>query len=121
VVSFPYFNGTGSVCVCIHKSKLQRGPALHYSVDLRDTNVYDGIGFVKIRKTRHKISVRECTDIFTVQHMRDGTSHEQKSSSRRHAISSYRWKLDDLVVGDVQLSQRLHLADGTRQRLYDVV
>jgi len=33
--SFPYTNGTGSVYVCIRKTTLQCGPALHYFVDLR--------------------------------------------------------------------------------------
>ena len=53
VASFPYFNGTGSVHVCIDIATWARALLIRR---FTDTNVY-GIGSVKIRKTRHKISV----------------------------------------------------------------
>jgi len=66
ISSFPHFNGTDSVYVCICKpidAITKRGPTaphchvgpLHYSVDLRTHAYTEPVPF-KIRKTRHKIS-----------------------------------------------------------------
>jgi len=74
VASFPYFNGTSSVYVYIHKST-EKKPGAHISMWARasllfitDTNVY-GTGPVKIMENAQQY-IRGYTDIFTVLSIR---------------------------------------------------